>query len=80
MGTSSFEEGFVLKATAKTCSAVTALYSVIDFSKTGTHDIVVGREDGSLELYDLDENNLPVLLFSVNVSANCFCVCAWAGL
>jgi hypothetical protein len=27
----------------------------LDLSKTGSNDIVVGREDGSLELYDMDE-------------------------
>lgn len=31
----------------------------IDFTKTGCSDIVVGREDGSLEVYDIDETGAP---------------------
>lgn len=29
--------------------------SGIDFTKTGSTDIVVAREDGHLEVYDMDE-------------------------
>jgi hypothetical protein len=31
----------------------------IDFSKTGVQDIVVGRDDGLVEMYNLDENGQP---------------------
>lgn len=56
--------GFTIRDSARR-SAVTALFSAIDFSKTGLNDVVVGREDGSLEMYDLDDAGAPQLLTSV---------------
>lgn len=42
-----------MQTTSNYVSAV--LPAGIDLTKTGVNDIVVGREDGSLEVYDMDE-------------------------
>lgn len=46
--------GFTIE-NPKKLGAVSALYSGIDLTKDGVNDIVVGRDDGSLEVYSLDE-------------------------
>ena len=48
--------------------AVRAIFSAIDFSKDGSSDILVGRDDGSVELYGMDTEQQPTLLWSINVS------------
>ena len=48
--------------------AVRAIFSAIDFSKDGSADILVGRDDGSVELYGMDTEQQPTLLWSINVS------------
>lgn len=47
---------------------VRAIFSAIDFSKDGSADILVGRDDGSVELYGMDTEQHPTLLWSINVS------------
>jgi hypothetical protein len=42
-------QGFVVP-NPKKLGAVTAIYSGLDFTKTGMNEIVVGREDGNLEV------------------------------
>ncbi|KAL6757581.1 bardet-biedl syndrome 7 protein [Haematococcus lacustris] len=59
-------QGMVLPNTKK-LGAIRAIYSGLDFSKTGTNDIVVGREDGVLELYDVDEHGAMQQVFSARL-------------
>ena len=48
--------------------AVRAIFSAIDFSKDGSTDILVGRDDGSVEVYGMDTEQQPTLLWSINVN------------
>lgn len=47
-------KGFTIE-NPKKLGVVSALYSGIDLTKDGVNDVVVGRDDGSLEVYSLDE-------------------------
>ncbi|GMH36136.1 hypothetical protein BSKO_04004 [Bryopsis sp. KO-2023] len=51
----------------KKLGAVTAIYSGIDFTKDGVNDIVVGRDDGNLEIYNLDEQGEVQQVFSTHL-------------
>jgi hypothetical protein len=42
-------QGFVLPNPSK-LGAITSIFSAVDYSKSGTCDVVVGRDDGSLEV------------------------------
>jgi hypothetical protein len=42
-------QGFVLQNPGK-LGAITSIFSAVDYSKSGTCDVVVGRDDGSLEV------------------------------
>jgi hypothetical protein len=42
-------QGFLLPNPGK-LGAITAIFSAVDYSKSGTCDMVVGRDDGSLEV------------------------------
>ncbi|KAK9803568.1 hypothetical protein WJX72_000727 [[Myrmecia] bisecta] len=44
--------------------AIQAIYSGIDFTKDGINDIVVGRDDGWLEIWGMDDAAQPKLVFS----------------
>lgn len=48
--------------------AVTAMYSGIDFTKDGVNDIVVGRDDGGVEIFGLDETQKPELVYSTRLT------------
>jgi hypothetical protein len=48
-------------------AAVTALHCGADYSKTGCADIVVGREDGHLEVWDVDPTGQPQLVTAVQL-------------
>jgi len=60
-------QGFTL-ANTKKLGAVHAVYSDLDLSKTGVNDIVIGREDGSLEIYDMDEQGGLQQVYSAKLS------------
>jgi hypothetical protein len=45
----SVKQGFVLANPGK-LGAINALFSAVDYSRSGTSDVVVGRDDGSLEV------------------------------
>lgn len=60
-------QGFTLP-NPKKLGAIKAIYSGIDFTKTGSNDIVVGREDGLLEIYDMDETGSLQQVFSTKLS------------
>ena len=66
IGSPNVAEGFTI-ANPSRRAPVTALFSGLDLSKTGLPDIVVGRSDGSLEVYDLDDAGVPQLVASTNV-------------
>ena len=42
---------------------VTSIDASLDLSKDGVPDVIVGRDDGSLEIYALDQDHQPVLAF-----------------
>ena len=44
--------------------AIQAIYSGIDFTKDGLNDIVLGRDDGWLEIWGLDDAQQPRIVFS----------------
>ncbi|GAX76228.1 hypothetical protein CEUSTIGMA_g3672.t1 [Chlamydomonas eustigma] len=48
-------QGFVLQNPSK-FGAIKAIYTGIDFTKTGSNNIVVSREDGRMEIYDVDDS------------------------
>lgn len=50
----SISAGFTIENPAK-LGAVTAVFSGIDFTRDGINDIVVGRDDGHVEIYGFDE-------------------------
>mmetsp|Transcript_18765 Transcript_18765/g.40356 ORF Transcript_18765/g.40356 Transcript_18765/m.40356 type:complete len:735 (+) Transcript_18765:308-2512(+) len=60
-------QGFTLQ-NPKKLGAIRAIYSGIDFSKTGSNDIVVGREDGVLEIYDVDETGQLQQIFNTKLT------------
>lgn len=47
-------QGFTLP-NPKKHGAISAVFSGIDFTKTGMNNIVVGREDGVVEVLDMEE-------------------------
>ena len=50
-----------------------ACISTFDLSGDGVEDIVVGRDDGVVEVYSVDDSNQPQLKFT-HVSARCLSV------
>lgn len=60
-------QGFTL-ANTKKAGAIKSIYSEIDFTKTGSNDIVVGREDGTLEILDVDETGNLQQVFSAKLT------------
>eukprot|EP00201_Polytomella_parva_P019649 CAMPEP_0175047856 /NCGR_PEP_ID=MMETSP0052_2-20121109/5842_1 /TAXON_ID=51329 ORGANISM="Polytomella parva, Strain SAG 63-3" /NCGR_SAMPLE_ID=MMETSP0052_2 /ASSEMBLY_ACC=CAM_ASM_000194 /LENGTH=619 /DNA_ID=CAMNT_0016311807 /DNA_START=124 /DNA_END=1979 /DNA_ORIENTATION=- len=60
-------QGFVLPNPKKLAS-VKAVFSDIDFTKTGMTNMVLGRDDGSLEIYDLEDGGQPIMVFSTKLS------------
>ncbi|KAF5828117.1 hypothetical protein DUNSADRAFT_18178, partial [Dunaliella salina] len=65
------QHGFLLP-NSKKLGAIRGIYSGSDFTKTGVNDIAVARDDGALEIYDLDEtgNLQQVFSASLNESIN----------
>eukprot|EP00803_Ostreobium_quekettii_P008434 evm.model.scf_181EXC.4 EVM.evm.TU.scf_181EXC.4 scf_181EXC:15301-18457(+) len=59
--------GFCLPNAAK-LGGITAVYAGIDFTKDGVSDIVVGRDDGQVEIYGLDDDGELQQVFKTNVS------------
>ena len=49
---------------AKKAGAVSTLNSQFDFTADGVNDVVVGREDGTVEVYSFDVSAEPRLVFS----------------
>ena len=47
----------------KRTGAVHAIDTCFDFNRDGKRGVLVGRDDGSLEVYGLDEHGLPMLIF-----------------
>ncbi|KAG2424531.1 hypothetical protein HXX76_014412 [Chlamydomonas incerta] len=60
-------QGFTL-ANPKKQGAVAAVYSGIDFTKTGMNNIVVGREDGGVEVLDLEEAGQLRTVYSIKLT------------
>lgn len=48
-------------------AGVSALHGDCDLTGDGVNDVVVGRDDGSLEVYTLDENGEPRRVFEKNL-------------
>lgn len=48
-------------------AGVSALHGDCDLTGDGVNDVVVGRDDGSLEVYTLDENGQPRRVFEKNL-------------
>lgn len=48
-------------------AGVSALHGDCDLTGDGVNDVVVGRDDGSLEVYTLDENGQPRKVFEKNL-------------
>ena len=48
-------------------SCVTAIYAGIDFTLDGLNDIAVGRDDGRIEIYSVDETGVPYSVFEVQL-------------
>ncbi|KXZ55148.1 hypothetical protein GPECTOR_3g298 [Gonium pectorale] len=67
MEPNSARQGFVLP-NPKKLGAVSAVYSGIDFTKTGLNNIVIGREDGSIEVLDLEEGGQLRTVFSTKLT------------
>ncbi len=47
--------------------AVKAIYSAIDLTKDGINEVVLGRDNGSLEVYGFDQQQQPALVFQVSL-------------
>ena len=60
------KQGFTL-ANLKKAGAIKAVYSGIDLTKTGVNDVVVGRDDGLFEVYDMDETGSLQQVFSTKL-------------
>ncbi|KAG2493069.1 hypothetical protein HYH03_008732 [Edaphochlamys debaryana] len=60
-------QGFTLPNPKKQ-GAVATVYSGIDFTKTGMNNIVVGREDGGVEVLDLEEAGQLTSVYSVKLT------------
>jgi hypothetical protein len=45
----SVKQGFVMANPGK-LGGISAIFSAVDYSRSGTSDVVVGRDDGSLEV------------------------------
>ncbi|GLC59925.1 hypothetical protein PLESTB_001554700 [Pleodorina starrii] len=63
----SARQGFTLPNPRKQ-GAVSAVYAGIDFTKTGMDNIVVGREDGAVEVLDLEEGGQLRTVYSVKLT------------
>ena len=91
MDESASRQGFTL-ANPKKLGSITCVYSGMDYSRTGSNDIVVGREDGLIEVFDVDETGQlqqvsvcvcggggGVQVCSTNLCV-CLCVCMRTGV
>ena len=63
----SVQRGWVIDTPTKNSGAVTAIHGECDLTGDGVNDVVVGRDDGSIEVYSLDEHGDPILAGQVNV-------------
>ncbi|KAI8469474.1 MAG: hypothetical protein J3K34DRAFT_522137 [Monoraphidium minutum] len=59
-------QGFTIPAPPG-AGAVRVMHCGADYSKSGCADIVVGREDGRLEVWDVDEAGCPQKVFSTQL-------------
>lgn len=60
-------QGFTL-ANPKKLGSIRAIYSGIDFTKTGMNNIVVGREDGTVEILELEDAGNLRQVYSVKLT------------
>lgn len=60
------KQGFTLQ-NPKKAGAIKAVYSGVDLTKTGVNDVVVGRDDGLFEVYDMDETGNLQQVFSTKL-------------
>ncbi|GIL85198.1 hypothetical protein Vretimale_10813 [Volvox reticuliferus] len=63
----SARQGFTLGNPRKQ-GAVSAIYSGIDFTKTGMNNIVIGREDGAVEVLDMEDGGRLRTVYSIKLT------------
>ena len=59
-------EGFAV-GNPKGHGCVTAIYAGTDFTMDGLNDIAVGRDDGRIEIYSINETGVPCRVFEVQL-------------